>query len=341
MARVIAFANQKGGVGKTMTVSATASILKRKGFKVLLIDQDAQRNLDMVAGKSDENLAIRRNDETSLSILDVLTNKCTIKEAIIPTEIGDLVRATNKLYGWIGSDVLPSITREEMHENLKDMYLTLNDSLERLRNNENVEEEFLLRWIAQICEINDQLVLRESYRIGAVANKFNSLEARVPDYEILAEKLEGIRDEYDFILIDTNPTITLLTMTALTAADYVVIPVFSERSSAEATIELVEAIEGIRMLNPDKKITVAGVLVTKYNKQTKASKRHDMLLPDLVEDKLHLHLFKTKIRQSAKAAEYMESKRDIIRYDENCSTSIDYFSFVEELLERIEVVENG
>lgn len=331
MAHIIAYANQKGGVGKTMTVSATASILTHRGYKVLMIDQDAQRNLDMVAGTKEQNLAIKRSDTTSLSILDVLNNKCSIEDATITTEIGDLVRATNQLYSWGGDSVLSYEIKKSMNHNLVKLWELLDTDGEMLSKMEIDEIK------NRISSINAQLIYGEDYL--SYREKIPSImKEKVPDYAMLAYKLESVLDKYDFVLIDTNPTITLLTLTALYAARYVVIPVFSERSSAEAVMELAEAINGIKNMHPNKKLDVAGVLMTKYSKRLNSSKRHDVKLPKLINGGLKLHLFKTRISQSAKAAEYMESKTDIVRYNPNGVTAMDYQSYVNELLDRIEEI---
>lgn len=342
MAIIIAFANQKGGVGKTMTVSATASILTEKGFKVLMVDQDAQRNLDMVAGEENEDLSISRKDTETLSILDVLENKCGIKDALIPTKIGDLVRATNRLYSWGGDGVISPSVQRTIHENLASAWESMNDFIHQFEGEEFLDSEKCLRMKESLYDIekkmimaNAQVLYKEDYYKNLKSTGFNRYEEGIPDYAMLSHKLSEVDDLYDFVLIDTNPTITLLTMSALYAARYVVIPVFTERSSAEAIMELVETINVLKHKNPDKELEVAGILITKYTKQLAASKRHERLFDKLIHDKLKLNLFKTRIRQTARAAEYMESRTDIVRYDPKCNTSLDYYEYVEELLEKV------
>jgi len=290
MADIITFANQKGGVGKTITVSATASILTSQGFRVLMIDQDAQRNLDMVA---DRKIAISRSDTTSKSILTVLNGDCTMEDAIITTPIGDLVRATNQLYSWNGP---PIITETEF------------DSLKN-------EPEKL---------------------VELLSGRFK-YTSEGDNVHLLNNALSSVTDKYDYILIDTNPTLTLLTLNALYATQFVVIPAFSEKSSAEAIIELCETIQNIKMFDPWRHLEIAGILMTKYDIRTRASRRHDKKFPNLAV-RLGVNLFDTKIRASAKAAEYVEAGLDIIRYDPKCNTSLDYYSFVEELKERIKTI---
>ena len=297
MANIITFANQKGGVGKTITVSATASILTSQGFRVLMIDQDAQRNLDMVA---DRKIAISRSDTTSKSILTVLNGDCTMEEAIITTPIGDLVRATNQLYSWNGPPIITAIEFDSLKDKPEQLVELLSGRFKYASDGDNVH--------------------------------------------LLNNALSSVADKYDYILIDTKPTLTLLTLNALYATQFVVIPAFSEKSSAEAIIELCETIQNIKMFDPWRHLEIAGILMTKYDVRTRASRRHDKKFPNLAA-RLGVNLFDSKIRASAKAAEYVEAGLDIIRYDPKCNTSVDYFAFVEELKARIktirEVWDNG
>ena len=255
-----------------------------------MIDQDAQRNLDMVA---DRKIAISRSDTTSKSILTVLNGDCTMEDAIITTPIGDLVRATNQLYSWNGP---PIITETEF------------DSLKN-------EPEKL---------------------VELLSGRFK-YTSEGDNVHLLNNALSSVTDKYDYILIDTNPTLTLLTLNALYATQFVVIPAFSEKSSAEAIIELCETIQNIKMFDPWRHLEIAGVLMTKYDIRTRASRRHDKKFPNLAV-RLGVNLFDTKIRASAKAAEYVEAGLDIIRYDPKCNTSLDYYSFVEELKDRIKTI---
>ena len=291
-ADVISFANQKGGVGKTLTVSATASILHSKGYRVLMIDQDAQRNLDMVAGR---NIAISRRSAGEKSILTVMNGECSLRDAIVPTDIGDLVRATNQLYGWQGPPIISLDELRGYQEDPTGLYHLLEQRLEH-QSNDNVY--------------------------------------------LLQKAIKDVVDGYDYILIDTNPTLTLLTLNSLYAAEFVVIPAFSERSSAEAIIELFETIRSVKFYDSWHRLEVAGILMTKFSARLSACQRHLRKYADLSR-KLDTYLFETKIRASAKASEYVEAGRDIYRYDPYCTTSQDYVSFVAELQKRITQIKEG
>ena len=152
--------------------------------------------------------------------------------------------------------------------------------------------------------------------------------------------LKEVKDEYNYILIDTNPSLTLLTLNSLYAADYVIIPAFADQQSTEAVIELWDTIKGIRFFNPGRKIVIAGILMTRCNKQSRAFRRYEEKFEKLA-NKIDTRLFKTKIRQSAKAAEYVERKVDLIEYDPKGNTTLDYREFTDELLKVIKKEEKA
>lgn len=323
---IIAFANQKGGVGKTMSVAATASILVEEGYKVLLIDLDAQRNLDMVAGEIGEPpLEIQRNDQSSLSILNVLKGECSLKEAIVPSMLGDLVRASNQLYGWVGNkclmekDLMSVIKRWTEMESLLLEGEKSADSLEFFKKNQK-----------EIHELSKQIGLGLT-KNGKI-NVSENLAENISDYRLLEESLKTVEGEYDYVLIDTNPTLTLLTLNALYAARYVVIPTFPESSAIEATLELYETVAAIKELNPYRKLEVLGVLRTKYSPHRVKSRRHDEILTGVMEHCMdNTFLFHTKIRDTERASEYVEARLDVVRHDPTGKTARDYREFVKEM----------
>lgn len=285
MGYVVTTANQKGGVGKTITTTCLAAILTEQKKKVLIISLDPQRNLDMVAG---ENVCIRRTDTESLSMLHVLRGQCSVADAIVHTRIGDLVRASCNLHQWSGEQ---AISAEE--------YLAVKDDLGALQ------------------ELLDARVLNSE-----------------DNMKVLNKLLTPIRDKYDFILIDTNPSLTLLTLNSLYAADYVLIPAFSEETSTQAILELWDTIRTIQYYNPGKQISVLGILMTKCNIRSITFQRHVRKYETLAAN-MKTILFDTKIRQSARAIDYVESGVDLVHYDPKGKTTQDYRDFVKEFLRTI------
>lgn len=289
MGLVIATANQKGGVGKTITTTCMASLLTSQGRTVLTISLDPQRNFDMVAG---EGVLIRRRDTESLSMLHVMRGSCTIEEAIVHTRLGDLVRASSQLYQWTGEQ---TISREE--------YLPIRDNLPALQ------------------KLLDTRVLSGGENM-----------------KVLDRLLDAVRSDYDYILIDTNPSLTLLTLNSLYASDYVLIPAFSETTSTEAITELYDTIQSIKYYNPGKYLEILGILMTRCDVRSIAFQRHVRIYTALAQ-RIGTILFETKIRRCARAADYVESGYDLIRYDPKGRATEDYKAFLaefENLLEKKE-----
>lgn len=296
MGYVISVTNQKGGVGKTLTTSSLASILTSRGYKVLSIDMDPQCNLDQVAGGPGP---IRQLDTKTPSILKVLLQECGIRDAIVRTPIGDLVRAVPALSQWTGRSLL---SRRDFKEML----------------DAGTSPEEIVR------------VLTERYQTGWAATEHKTLDWEIRD----------IRNEYDFIFLDTNPSLTMLTLNSLYTADYILIPSFSEETSRKAIIELNDTIEELRADNPTMHAKVLGILIGKYKRHTNVAKAYYKHIKKIAA-KIGTEVFETKIRDGIAASEYTNKKMDLIRYLPNCGIAQDYQAFATEFLDRINKLEGG
>ena len=291
MGKIITIANQKGGVGKTLTASSMASLLYAQGHNILTISLDPQRNFDMVAGKfpSGQSVAIKRLDVDTPSMLHVMNNSRPIEEVIVHTQIGDLARASSQLTQWSGEQIISRTEYEGVRDNLSALQAIL-----------------------------DERILNE-----------NGTKA------ILYERLKSIKEKYDFILVDTNPSLTLLTINSLFAADSVIITAFSEEQSTAAIEEMNSTILSLNYLNQmtgdSRRIKILGILMTKCNFRTVAFAQHEKLFKKFAA-KMGTRLFDTKIRQSVRATDYVASGMDLIRYDPKGKTTEDYRTFVQEFL---------
>ena len=195
MSRVIAIANQKGGVGKTTTSINLSACLAEKGKKVLLIDMDSQ-------GNTTSGFGFEKN-ELDKTVYEVLREEVSIEEAIIPVE--------------------------ECFENL-----------------------FLIPANRNLAGAEIELVTRENMQ------------------HILKKQLEPIKDEYDFIVIDCPPSLGIVTINALVAADTVLVPVQCEYFALEGMEQLFHTI-GLVQNNLNADLQIEGVVFTMYDSRTNLS----------------------------------------------------------------------
>ena len=249
----LAFANQKGGVGKTTCVINIAAELGKRGKRVLLVDMDPQGNATSGLGIAKKSVKI--------SSYQVLIGEVEAEKAVIVTEFKNL-------------SLIPSTI------SLVGAEYDLHTSEERGRN--------------------------------------------------AARALEPLREEYDFILIDCPPTLGMITINALAAADGVIIPMPCDFFSLEGLSQLNLTIKKVRSLyNPNLDIT--GLLLTMYNKR--------LLLTAQVENELRKYyadkLFRTTISRSVKLAEAPGFGRPIAYFDPYGKGSLEYREVVKELLLRV------
>lgn len=248
MARVIAIANQKGGVAKTTTAVSMAAGLNRKGYKVLAVDLDAQGNLTTNIGARTEGLA---------TTYDVLKGVASASEAIQRFSVFDLLPA--------------------------DLALA------------SADMEFV--------------------QTGR-------------EYK-LKKALNEIIDEYDFILLDTPPTLGIMTTNAFFSADEVIIPACGF-DGVKGIINLLTSVNLAREYgNPDLK--VRGILLTRYNPRANIE-RGIRELAEAVAEQIESRVFQTFIRSSVVVDEAKANKLDVYTYDENNNVSKDYQDFLDEFL---------
>ena len=245
MTKTISFNIQKGGVAKTTSAVITAEILQQRGYDVLLVDFDPQRNLT-------HGLAV---DKPKCPVADVLTGKTNIKDAILRTEAG------------LG--LLPA-------------------------------DRFLF-----------------------------ALQAAL-ESNALAKVLAPVSGYFDYVIIDTAPALSSLSVNALVASDLVVIPAVLGDFCDLAIRDVLNTIDTVRQQN--KKLAVAGILITMSKKRYVLDRLVAEQYQRLADSK-HIRLFTSKIRQCQKVKEAQMLKTSLLEYAPRCNAALDYRNFVNELLE--------
>ncbi len=253
MGKVIAIANQKGGVGKTTTAINLAASLAVLEKKVLIIDADPQANTTSGLNFSPDN-------DEKRTLYEVMIGTINIKDTLIQTEIANL-------------HMIPS------HINLVG---------------------------AEIEMLNDEN--RES---------------------VLKDALAPIRDEYDFIIIDCSPSLGLITVNSLTAADSIIIPVQPEFFALEGLGKLLQTIRLVQG-RPNPSLTIEGFLVTMFDGRTKV---HNQVLSELQEHFGEM-VFKTIIQRNIRLSEAPSHGKPIILYDVICNGTTNYLNLAKEVLEK-------
>jgi chromosome partitioning protein len=246
-AKVIAFANQKGGVAKTTTTLNLAAAFAEEGHRVLCVDLDPQGNLTMSQGVNPDAL--------EQSMFDVLVHDLPIREIVRTREI-DVACSSIDLAG------------------------------------------------AEIAM---------STRIG----RERSLE----------KALRPVRGDYDFICIDTPPSLGLLTINALTAADKVIVPVQCEYLSMRGLIQLQNTLAMIREnLNPN--VDIAGILPTMVDTRTLHAKE----AIEILEENFGDQLFGARIRKTIRFAEAPVKGMSVLKYDPTGTAADAYRQLAKEVL---------
>jgi chromosome partitioning protein len=246
-AKVIAFANQKGGVAKTTTALNLAVAFKESGHRVLCVDMDPQGNLTMSQGVDP--------DKVEKSMFDVLVHRIPMQEVIVEREI-DVAVASIDLAG---------------------------------------------AEIAMSTQIGRERALQKG--------------------------IEGIQDDYDFVCIDTPPSLGLLTVNALTAANKVIVPVQCEYLSMRGLVQLQNTLTMIREnLNPG--VEIEGILPTMLDSRTVHAKE----AVEILEENFGELVFKSRIRKAIKFAEAPVRGSSVLKYDPSSKAASAYRDLAKEVL---------
>ena len=252
MGKVLAIANQKGGVGKTTTTVNLAASLAATKRKVLLIDLDPQGNATMGSGVDKSQL--------ERSVYDVLTDRCTLADALQTSEAG-------------GYALLPA-------------------------------------------------------NADLTAAEVELLEMKMKESR-LRYALAGVRDSYDFILIDCPPSLNMLTVNGLVAADGVIIPMQCEYYALEGLSALVTTIQRIgSVLNPNLKIE--GLLRTMYDPRNSLTREVSEQLSEHFGDRL----YQTVIPRNVRLAEAPSYGLPVLAYDKQSRGAVAYLALAGELVRR-------
>jgi chromosome partitioning protein len=255
--RVIAIANQKGGVGKTTTAINLGTALAAIGEHVLIVDLDPQ-------GNASTGLGIERKARRT-STYDVLTNVAPMREAVLPTAVPQLYIAASTLDL---SGVELEIGRER-------------DRAFRLRN-------------------------------------------------AVAEMNKGPRDhDFTYVLVDCPPSLNLLTVNAMAAADSILVPLQCEFFALEGLSQLLKTVEQVKTtLNP--KLSIHGIVLTMYDSRNNLSSQ---VAAD-VREFMGAQVYETVIPRNVRISEAPSYGKPVLVYDLKCVGSEAYLRLATEIIQR-------
>lgn len=251
MSKVIAIANQKGGVGKTTTTINLSAALALKGKRVLVIDIDPQ-------GNTTSGLGIEKN-KLENTVYELLLEECTVKECII-------------------SDIIDNMS---------------------------------------VIPANVNLAAAEIEMIGLEKKEY-----------VLRKEIDYIKDDFDYIIIDCPPSLSMLTVNAMTTADSVLVPIQCEYYALEGLSQLIHTINLVKeRLNP--KLSIEGVVFTMYDSRTNLSSQ----VVENVKSHLKQRVYKTMIPRNIRLAEAPSHGIPICMYDPKSAGAESYIALAEEIIQ--------
>lgn len=252
MGKIIAIANQKGGVGKTTTSVNLAACLGVLEKKVLLIDSDPQANASSGLGIDIEKI--------EFSTYHLIENDCDVFEAITTTSSPNV-------------DIIPA----------------------------NID----------LVAVEIELVDVENREC------------------MLKNSLNQVIDKYDYILIDCAPSLGLLTLNALTAADSLIIPIQCEYFALEGLGKLLNTVKSVQKIH-NEKLDIEGLLLTMYDSRLRLSNQ----VVEEVQNHFNDMVFKTIIQRNVRLGEAPSYGESIINYDVSSKGASNYLSLAKEILSK-------
>jgi chromosome partitioning protein len=252
MGKIIAVANQKGGVGKTTTSVNLAASLGVLEKKILLIDADPQANATSGLGIDVETV--------ELGTYQLLEHSVKAEEAIMKTDSPNL-------------DIIPA------HIDLVAIEIELVDQDER---------EYMLK-----------------------------------------KAISHLRETYDYVIIDCAPSLGLLTLNALTAADSVIIPIQCEYFALEGLGKLLNTIKSVQKIH-NSKLDIEGLLLTMYDSRLRLSNQ----VVEEVQKHFDEMVFKTIIQRNVRLSEAPSYGESIINYDAGSKGASNYLSLAHEIIKK-------
>lgn len=208
-----------------------------------------------------------------------------------------------------------------------DPQANLSQSLGFQESEENIYGALRNDYKLKIYPISDNLhIIPSSLDLSAAETEFASETGR--EY-LLQELLSPIKNDYDYIIIDTPPTLGLLTINAFTACDEIFIPLQAQYLALQGLTKLIEVVEKIqKRLNPSLK--VSGVFVTQYDSRKILNKN----VAQTIEQHFPNILFRTKIRDTVALAEAPTQGQDIFQYNSKSNGAEDYSKLCKEIIAR-------